>query len=40
LWRPAAASALGNVLAHQGHDVEIQVSTTNSDPSDFILTPG
>ncbi|HAG58869.1 MAG TPA: Nif3-like dinuclear metal center hexameric protein [Arthrobacter bacterium] len=40
LWLPAAASALGNVLADQGHDVEIQVSTTNSDPWDFILTPG
>jgi len=40
LWLPAAASALGNVLADQGHDVEIQVSSTNSDPWDFILTPG
>ncbi|HJV98657.1 MAG TPA: Nif3-like dinuclear metal center hexameric protein [Arthrobacter sp.] len=40
LWLPAAASALGNVLADQGHDVEIQVSTANSDPWDFILTPG
>jgi dinuclear metal center YbgI/SA1388 family protein len=40
LWLPAAASALGNVLADQGHDVEIQVSNTNSDPWDFILTPG
>jgi dinuclear metal center YbgI/SA1388 family protein len=40
LWLPAAASALGNVLADQGHEVEIQVSTTNSDPWDFILTPG
>jgi dinuclear metal center YbgI/SA1388 family protein len=40
LWLPAAASALGNVLSDQGHDVEIQVSTTNSDPWDFILTPG
>ncbi|WP_374152940.1 Nif3-like dinuclear metal center hexameric protein [Pseudarthrobacter sp. WHRI 8279] len=40
LWLPAAAAALGNVLADQGHDVEIQVSTTNSDPWDFILTPG
>jgi dinuclear metal center YbgI/SA1388 family protein len=40
LWLPAAASALGNVLDDQGHDVEIQVSTTNSDPWDFILTPG
>lgn len=40
LWLPAAASALGNVLSDQGHDVEIRVSTTNSDPWDFILTPG
>ena len=40
LWLPAAAAALGNVLTDQGHDVEIQVSTTNSDPWDFILTPG
>ena len=40
LWLPAAAEALGNVLTDQGHDVEIQVSTTNSDPWDFILTPG
>ncbi|ADX73457.1 conserved hypothetical protein TIGR00486 [Pseudarthrobacter phenanthrenivorans Sphe3] len=40
LWLPAAAAALGNVLSDQGHDVEIMVSTTNSDPWDFILTPG
>lgn len=40
LWLPAAAEALGNVLGDQGHDVEIRVSTTNSDPWDFILTPG
>jgi dinuclear metal center YbgI/SA1388 family protein len=40
LWLPAAAEALGNVLADQGLDVEIRVSTTNSDPWDFILTPG
>jgi dinuclear metal center YbgI/SA1388 family protein len=40
LWLPAAAAALGNVLNDQGHDVEIRVSTTNSDPWDFILTPG
>ena len=39
LWLPAAAEALGNVLTDQGHDVEIRVSTTNSDPWDFILTP-
>ncbi|MET3952957.1 Nif3-like dinuclear metal center hexameric protein [Arthrobacter sp. UYEF36] len=40
LWLPPAAEALGNVLSDQGHDVEIRVSTTNSDPWDFILTPG
>ncbi|MDQ0820599.1 dinuclear metal center YbgI/SA1388 family protein [Arthrobacter sp. V4I6] len=40
LWLPAAAAALGNVLTDQGHDVEIRVSATNSDPWDFILTPG
>ncbi|KQN88783.1 Nif3-like dinuclear metal center hexameric protein [Arthrobacter sp. Leaf69] len=40
LWLPAAADALGNVLSDQGHDVEIRVSSTNSDPWDFILTPG
>ena len=40
LWLPAAAEALGNVLTDQGHDVEIRVSATNSDPWDFILTPG
>ncbi|HET6241014.1 MAG TPA: Nif3-like dinuclear metal center hexameric protein, partial [Arthrobacter sp.] len=40
LWLPAAAAALGNVLTDQGHEVEIRVSTTNSDPWDFILTPG
>lgn len=39
LWLPAAAEALGNVLSDQGHDVDIRVSTTNSDPWDFILTP-
>lgn len=40
LWLPAAAEALGNVLTDQGHEVEIRVATTNSDPWDFILTPG
>lgn len=39
LWLPAAATALGNVLSDQGHNVEIRVSSTNSDPWDFILTP-
>ena len=39
LWLPAAAQALGNVLADQQFDVELRVSQTNSDPWDFILTP-
>ncbi|WP_157370925.1 MULTISPECIES: Nif3-like dinuclear metal center hexameric protein [unclassified Arthrobacter] len=40
LWLPAAATALGNVLSDQGHEVQLRVSGTNSDPWDFILTPG
>ena len=40
LWLPAAATALANVLGDHGHNVQIRVSTTNSDPWDFILTPG
>lgn len=40
LWLPAAADALGNVLRDQSYDVEIRVSVTNTDPWDFILTPG
>lgn len=40
LWLPAAAKALGNVLADQGFDAELVVSQTNTDPWDFILTPG
>lgn len=40
LWLPPAAEALRNVLSDQGHNVEIRVSATNSDPWDFILTPG
>lgn len=39
LWLPAAASALDNVLADQGHSLDIRVSTINTDPWDFILTP-
>src|SRR5438445_391743 len=33
LWLPAAAEALGNVLADQGHDVEIRVASSNRDAS-------
>ncbi|MDN5668467.1 MAG: Nif3-like dinuclear metal center hexameric protein [Renibacterium salmoninarum] len=40
LWLPAAANALGNVLADQGFDVELRVSQLNTDPWDFVLTPG
>jgi len=40
LWLPAAAQALGNVLADQGFVAELAVSQTNTDPWDFILTPG
>ncbi len=40
LWLPAAAEALGNVLADQGFAAELAVSQINTDPWDFILTPG
>ncbi|ALE94120.1 NGG1p interacting factor NIF3 [Arthrobacter alpinus] len=40
LWLPEAAHALGNVLADQGFVAELAVSQTNTDPWDFILTPG
>jgi dinuclear metal center YbgI/SA1388 family protein len=40
LWLPAAAQALDNVLRDQGHTVDVRVSTVNTDPWDFILTPG
>ena len=40
LWLPVAAEGLYNVLVDQGFAVEIGVSSINSDPWDFILTPG
>jgi dinuclear metal center YbgI/SA1388 family protein len=40
LWLPVAATALDNVLLDQGFAVELAVSQTNTDPWDFILTPG
>jgi dinuclear metal center YbgI/SA1388 family protein len=40
LWLPVAAQALANVLADQGFEAELAVSQTNTDPWDFILTPG
>lgn len=40
LWLTPAAAALSNVLADQGFTVDVRVSTVNSDPWDFVLTPG
>lgn len=40
VWLPAAARALENVLADQGFAAEISVSALNTDPWDFVLTPG
>lgn len=40
LWLTPAAHALSNVLSDQGFTVEVRVSTVNSDPWDFVLTPG
>ena len=40
LWLTPRPTALENVLADQGYDVEMRVSGTNTDPWDFILTPG
>ena len=40
LWLTPAAAALENVLADQGFGVETRVSTCNTDPWDFVLTPG
>lgn len=40
LWLPVAARGLDNVLADQGFASEIAISQTNTDPWDFILTPG
>ncbi|RZU61455.1 Nif3-like dinuclear metal center hexameric protein [Zhihengliuella halotolerans] len=37
LWLPAAADALTNVLSDQNFDVEVQVSSINSDPWDFVM---
>ncbi|MDQ4490752.1 Nif3-like dinuclear metal center hexameric protein [Sinomonas sp. ASV486] len=39
LWLPAGAAALDNVLTDQGHSLDIRVSSINTDPWDFILTP-
>lgn len=40
LWLPAAAAALDNVLRDQDFEVEVGVSGINTDPWDFVLTPG
>ncbi|KAD4007213.1 Nif3-like dinuclear metal center hexameric protein [Arthrobacter yangruifuii] len=40
LWLGPAAGALGNVLTDQGFTAELRVSSVNSDPWDFVLTPG
>ena len=40
LWLTPAADALDNVLTDQGYNVEVSVSGINTDPWDFILTPG
>jgi dinuclear metal center YbgI/SA1388 family protein len=40
LWLTPAAAALGNVLSDQGFLTDIRVSSVNTDPWDFVLTPG
>ncbi|WP_082471645.1 Nif3-like dinuclear metal center hexameric protein [Arthrobacter sp. Leaf234] len=40
LWLTPAADALGNVLSDQGFSTDIRVSGVNTDPWDFVLTPG
>ena len=40
LWLTPAANALENVLRDQGFAAEIRVSGINTDPWDFVLTPG
>ncbi len=40
LWLPTAAETLGTLLTDRGFDVEIAVSELNTDPWDFVLTPG
>ncbi|WP_081416815.1 Nif3-like dinuclear metal center hexameric protein [Arthrobacter castelli] len=40
LWLTPASEALDNVLTDQGHQVDIRVSNINTDPWDFVLTPG
>lgn len=40
LWLPTAAQALHRALTDRGYDVEVAVSGINTDPWDFVLTPG
>lgn len=40
LWLPAAAQTLDRALSDRDFDVEIAVSGINSDPWDFVITPG
>lgn len=40
LWLTPAAEALDNVLSDQGYGIDIRVSSINTDPWDFVLTPG
>lgn len=39
VWLSAGSRALNNVLTDLGHEITIEVSSINSDPWDFILTP-
>lgn len=39
LWLGAAAGLLHRALSEQGHDLEVAVSSVNTDPWDFILVP-
>lgn len=40
MWLPAAAQGLDRALADRGYDVEVAVSGVNTDPWDFVITPG
>ncbi len=40
VWLTPAAAALDNVLSDQGYEAQTRVSAINTDPWDFVLTPG
>lgn len=40
LWLPAAAQALDRALSDRGFTVDVAVSGINTDPWDFVITPG